>query len=339
MFRLFTSPFLTKMATHILQHMASSGGRHPYARSQVLCTLCHCTFSNKGNLTRHQATCTGPTLPKASLGLKCERCDKHFAQKWNLGCHQRICTGPKVPVTTADLTCPKCGKLFSSKAYCVQHTSLCTGPKPASILACENCGKRFGDAWSCKRHQSTCTGPKLPLTGTELTCNKCGFLFTTAFSLNRHRRGCGVVYNCTKGCGATFTDKRAYRNHEKACTWRPRVLWCRVCGDRPGFYDEVHYAEHVAKHHAEDPELPSCAARPPPYTVSMGRYTCTACGEGHVTMAQFRLHCLKSHNGIVTAPKWNGVPERGDGPIGTVYDFETGTYVVVAEEETCSNDA
>jgi hypothetical protein len=160
-------------------------------------------------------------------------------------------------------------------------------------------------------------------------------VFTTAFSLNRHRGGCGVVYTCAKGCGATFTDRRAYCKHENACTWRPRVLFCRVCGDRPGFYDEAHYAEHVAKHHADDPELPPCAVRPPPYTVSVGRYTCTACGFAAITMAQFRLHCREDHDGIVTAPKWNGVPERGEGPLGTEWDFDSGTYAAVQADDEC----
>jgi hypothetical protein len=315
--------------------MASIESRHPYARAGFVCTLCHSAFSNKGNLKRHHVTCTGPKLPKAPTDLKCERCDKHFAQKWNLQCHQRSCTGPKVSATPADLTCPKCDKPFSSKAYCTRHFALCTGPKPPVDLTCEHCDKQFGDAWSCTRHQRTCTGPKVPLPPADLTCDQCGFVFTTAFSLNRHRGGCGVEYTCAKGCGATFTDRRAYCKHENACTWRPRVLFCRVCGDRPGFYDEAHYAEHVAKHHADDPELPPCAVRPPPYTVSVGRYTCTSCGFAAITMAQFRLHCRDDHDGIVTAPKWNGVPERGEGPLGTEWDFDAGTYAAVQADDTC----
>jgi hypothetical protein len=43
-------------------------------------------------------------------------------------------------------------------------------------------------------------------------------VLTTAFSLNRHLEGCDVVYTCAKGCGETFTDKRAYNRHWRACT-------------------------------------------------------------------------------------------------------------------------
>jgi hypothetical protein len=300
--------------------------------ADLTCPKCDKPFSSKAYCTRHFALCTGPKPP---VDLTCEHCDKQFGDAWSCKRHRRTCTGPKASNTSVDRTCRKCDKLFSSKAYCASHSILCTGPKPPAVVACEHCGRQFGDAWSCKRHQRTCTGPKVPLPPADLTCDQCGFVFTTAFSLNRHRGGCGVEYTCAKGCGATFTDRRAYCKHENACTWRPRVLFCRVCGDRPGFYDEAHYAEHVAKHHADDPELPPCAVRPPPYTVSVGRYTCTACGFAAITMAQFRLHCRDDHDGIVTAPKWNGVPERGEGPLGTEWDFDAGTYAAVQADDTC----
>ena len=318
--------------------MISLDPRHPYAKARMTCTLCFSTFCSKGTLKRHLITCTGPKAPPTAADLICPKCDKQFGEVWQRKRHQRTCTGPKVPLTAADLTCPKCDKQFNQKWNLQCHQRTCTGPKvplTAADLTCLKCDKQFSYKSIRDRHMVTCTGPKVPLPPADLTCDQCGFVFTTAFSLNRHRGGCGVVYTCAKGCGATFTDRRAYCKHENACTWRPRVLFCRVCGDRPGFYDEAHYAEHVAKHHTDDPELPPCAVRPPPYTVSVGRYTCTACGFAAITMAQFCLHCQEDHDGIVTAPKWNGVPERGDGPLGTEWDFDSGTYATVQADDEC----
>ena len=56
-------------------------------------------------------------------------------------------------------------------------------------------------------------------------------------------------------------------------------------------------------------------------------------------MAAFSAHCRNDHDGIVTEPLWNGVPERGEGPLGTQYDFDTGTYAEVAKVEKCRSAA
>ena len=103
----------------------------------VKCSKCMKTFSQAGNLKKHERTRTG------EKPFKCSECDKSFSKSDHLKKHERTCTGEK------SFKCSKCMKTFSQAGNLKKHERTRTGEKP---FKCSECDKSFSKSDHLNKH-------------------------------------------------------------------------------------------------------------------------------------------------------------------------------------------
>ena len=233
-----------------------------------------------------------PNAPPAPVPV-CADCGKTFATAQSLGVHQRSACPvlhPKDPNAPNAPNAP---------------------PAPAPI--CTHCGVTFSCNQSLERHQrSACPvlHPKDPKAAAEpQECPKCKYPFDDVYKLKRHLTTCGRTYTCPTGCGATFSDARAFHKHTSACDYEVPYMWCAVCRD--GFTVRKVYDQHMRNMHERFAGREPDAVRSAPYAFDLDRYTCLYCDKKFHDGPGYERHFAKDHAEEPPAePLWNGNPSR-----------------------------
>ena len=184
-------------------------------------------------------------------------------------------------------------------------------PAPAPI--CTHCGVTFSCNQSLERHQrSACPvlHPKDRKAAAEpQECPKCKYPFDDVYKLKRHLTTCGRTYTCPTGCGATFSDARAFHKHTSACDYEVPYMWCAVCRD--GFTVRKVYDQHMRNMHERFAGREPDAVRSAPYAFDLDRYTCLYCDKKFHDGPGYERHFAKDHAEEPPAePLWNGNPSR-----------------------------
>ena len=224
------------------------------ANPKLTCRDCSATFSQSGNLKRHQLTCKAAyTIPckhewctskfktkeamefhasfcvELPCHAECTRpavltcgkpwCTRVFDTEPGRKLHERACKSPAdVAASMVCSTCTKCHKTFSTAAYAQHHQSRCQGLKTKASSTCTKCHKTFSTAAYAQQHQSRCQGPK---TETSRTCSKCNMDFSSACYMRQHERTCQgpktkASRTCSK-CNMEFSSACYMRQHELTC--------------------------------------------------------------------------------------------------------------------------
>ena len=131
------------------------------------CTECSCSYSHKGNLTKHSRIHTGVNLHR------CELCPKIFTHKTNLITHIRTHTGEK------PFRCTTCDKGFTQASTLTDHIRTHTGEKP---FICTTCDKGFKHNSALTVHIRTHTGEK------PYECMFCNAKFSDISGRNKHQK-------------------------------------------------------------------------------------------------------------------------------------------------------
>ncbi|XP_060618867.2 zinc finger protein with KRAB and SCAN domains 7-like [Anolis sagrei] len=198
---------------------------HQTCRPSFKCSDCGKSFTEKRQLTCHQATHRG------EKPFPCLECGKSFTQEMHLTLHQRTHSVEK------PFKCLECGKSFSRKTILTLHEIVHTGEKP---FQCLECGESFNRKTNLTCHQRIHTGEK------PFQCLECGRSFSWMTNLIRHRsvHTGQKTFQCLE-CGRNFSQKRYLTCHERIHTGE-KPFTCLECGK--SFGQKAHLIYHQATH-------------------------------------------------------------------------------------------
>lgn len=221
------------------------------------CQVCGCSFSRKGDLTRHLRThgtalpplvktespcsassssCNSPVFPIQNP-FNCEVCWEAFTQRSKLSpvVHERM------HKALNPFKCDYCGKCFSQKTHLTVHT--------ARI----HCGSKAGSS-------SSKTSPTdLSSTSTKeksahenpLNCDICWKVYSQRNHADLHKRIHAAVlpFECNL-CSQVFTDRGEWKRHQRTHLGK-NLFECDLCSKT--FLERSHLKVHRKIHTGERP--------------------------------------------------------------------------------------
>ena len=212
------------------------------------CGFCGDIIKNKVNLLNHENECSGKSHP-----LQCQDCNLSFAKSMLLDDHIRMSHDSSHPYK-----CSFCLKPFHRIHDLKRHLNLHFGIKNN---ICSTCGKQFGHPSNLISHQRTHTGIR------PYVCNSCGRRFLQTASLQKHKLTHMTKKEHICFCSEVFNSALELKKHikmihkknlnsvhdddldSKNTKIKPRLYYCRVCGER--FRKKADVFTHEVKTHTE----------------------------------------------------------------------------------------
>ncbi|XP_056883933.1 zinc finger protein 271-like isoform X1 [Takifugu flavidus] len=286
---------LASLSNHKQAHLGKSGftcsrgekeikSKEPRAarlQPQLMCTVCHQTFSSQKLLLRHLQTHSAEGVEPC---YSCRFCDQTFSGVTQLRIHQRT-------HTFRAYKCDQCSKMYSSLTGLNSHRASHINE---SRFLCPQCGKCFKTRDGLEGHLRRHAGER------PYRCPHCPKDFTALAGLNVHvRRHTGerpyVCTICSKGWPSGGDLQKHMRTHTGE---RPYV--CENCGK--AFTLSCHLTEHRRIHTGEKPyscpECGKCLRRKFDLKKhmlshsSVRPYTCMYCSKSYTRKTHLNRHLL-----------------------------------------------
>ncbi len=225
---------------------------------QVKCDKCDKMLSSTSNLKTH--------IEAVHEGLKpfqCDICENKFKSKDGLTVHKIFLHAGKD--RRGEFQCDNCGKSFMTKRLLQQHFE--NIHLKIKNLKCEVCGRQFYYQSNLNKHKTRMYPAS---SGTpKLQCNICGKIVSDLKQHVEQVHSVSPVPLVCKVCNKTFTNKIAFRSHERYAHEKTKFP-CKLCGKE--YTLGCNLRRHIRNIHSEikKPKV---------------RFDCTHCGKSYTKRA------------------------------------------------------